>query len=243
MKKLTVSEIASISGVSVRTLHYYDEIGLLPPQEINESGYRFYGEPELMRLQQILFFRELGFRLIEIKNILAKPDYDKTAAIKKQQELLQLKRQHIDSLLKLIDETIGGIVMSKLEITIKDIEQYKETYADEVKSRWGNTTAYKEFKDKNVEKTEELAAAKKAEEIFSAFAQIRDTPADSPSAQELVAAWQDHITINYYNCTKEVLSCLGEMYVEDERFLENIDRHGKGTAEYIREAIRKYCSI
>ena len=134
--------------------------------------------------------------------------------------------------------------MSKQKTTQEDIEAVKKKYAAEVRERWGNTDAYAESEKKSQNQTldEQAKAADEAREIFDAFAEIINTPPEGDQAQGLVAAWQAHITKNYYACTKEILTCLGEMYTADERFTENIDQSGEGTAAFMSQAIKIYCS-
>lgn len=242
---MKISEVAKMSGVTVRTLHYYDEIGLLKPSETTEAGYRMYSIEDLERLQQILFFRELDFPLNEIKKIMINPNYDKIEALNKHKELLIEKRKRIDGLITLIDKTIkGDNNMSFKEFDNSKIEENKRKYAEEVKKRWGNTDAYKEYEkktgsyDKNSWNTinEEMA------EILKEFADNIDKDVNSDIVQSLVEKWRGYITLNFYNCTKEILSCLGLMYTGDERFKENIDKYGEGTAEFMAKAIEIYCS-
>ena len=242
---MKISEVAKLSGVTVRTLHYYDEIGLLKPSKTTEAGYRMYSIEDLEKLQQILFFRELDFPLNEIKEIMINPKYDKIEALNKHKELLIEKRKRIDGLVTLIDKTIkGDNNMSFKEFDNSKIEENKRKYAEEVKKRWGNTDAYKEYEkktgsyDKNSWNTinEEMA------EILKEFADNRDKDVNSDIVQSLVEKWRGYITLNFYNCTKEILSCLGLMYTGDERFKENIDKYGEGTAEFMAKAIEIYCA-
>lgn len=242
---MKISEVAKLSGVTVRTLHYYDEIGLLKPSKTTEAGYRMYSIEDLEKLQQILFFRELDFPLNEIKEIMINPKYDKIEALNKHKELLIEKRKRIDGLITLIDKTIkGDNNMSFKEFDNSKIEENKRKYAEEVKKRWGNTDAYKEYEkktgsyDKNSWNTinEEMA------EILKEFADNRDKDVNSDIVQSLVEKWRGYITLNFYNCTKEILSCLGLMYTGDERFKENIDKYGEGTAEFMAKAIEIYCA-
>ena len=242
---MKISEVAKLSGITVRTLHYYDEIELLKPSETTEAGYRIYSSEDLERLQQILFFRELDFQLNEIKEIMLNPNYDKNEALNKHKEFLIEKRKRIDGLITLIDKTIkGDNNMSFKEFDNSKIEENKRKYAEEVKKRWGNTDAYKEYEkkttsyDKNSWNTinEEMA------KILKEFADNRNEDPSSNVVQGLVEKWRLYITSNFYNCTKEILSCLGLMYTGDERFKENIDKYGEGTAEFMSKAIEIYCS-
>ena len=242
---MKISEVAKLSGVTVRTLHYYDEIGLLKPSDTTEAGYRVYSNKDLETLQQILFFRELDFPLNEIKEIMINPNYNKNEALNKHKELLIEKRKRIDGLIALINKTIkGDNIMSFKEFDMTEIEATKRKYAKEVKERYGKTDAYKEYevKTKNYDKDKWNGINSEANEIFKAFADNKDKAPESEEVQELVKRWQNHITKNYYNCTKEILASLGIMYVNDERFKENIDKSGEGTAEFMSRAIEVYCN-
>lgn len=242
---MRISEVAKLTGITVRTLHYYDEIGLLKPSEITEAGYRLYSREDLEILQQILFFRELDFPLSQIKEIMNNPNYDKEEALKKQKELLIHQRQRIEGLIKLIEKRIeGDNNMSFKEFDMNEIEENKKKYAKEVKERWGTSKAYEESEKKtssyNKEKWGDIN--QETSEIFKGFAELRNSDPGSEEVQELVRRWQKYITDNFYTCTNEILSGLGLMYVEDERFKENLDKNGEGTAKLMAEAIKIYCS-
>ena len=242
---MRISEVAKLTGITVRTLHYYDEIGLLKPSEITEAGYRLYSREDLEILQQILFFRELDFPLSQIKEIMNNPNYDKEEALKKQKELLIQQRQRIEGLIKLIEKRIeGDNNMSFKEFDMNEIEENKKKYAKEVKERWGTSKAYEESEKKtssyNKEKWGDIN--QETSEIFKGFAELRNSDPGSEEVQELVRRSQKYITDNFYTCTNEILSGLGLMYVEDERFKENLDKNGEGTAKLMAEAIKIYCS-
>ena len=242
---MKISEVAKLSGITVRTLHYYDEIGLLKPNKITEAGYRVYSNEDLETLQQILFFRELDFQLNEIKEIMMNPNYDKNKALNKHKELLIEKRERLDGLINLIDKTIkGDNNMIFKEFDNSKIEENKNKYAEEVKNRWGNTDAYKEYekKTKSYDKNAWNTINEDMAKILKEFADNRNEDPNSDIAQELVEKWRMYITSNFYNCTKEILSGLGLMYTSDERFKNNIDQYGEGTAEFMAKAIELYCS-
>ena len=244
---LSISETAKLTGVSVRTLHYYDEIGLLKPVSVDEhSGYRFYDERSLERLQTILFYRVLDFSLKEIIRIISNPDFNKQEALSKQKELLKLKREHIKHLIDAIDNTLRGEnTMSFNAFDNSEFETQKEKYVAEAKEKWGNTDAYKESVKKTScysnEKWAEVNAAMNV--IICEFTDCMNNGnlPESKSAQTIVRKWQDYITENYYTCTNEILEGLGTMYVGDERFKANIDKCGDGTAEFMSNAIEYYC--
>ena len=242
---MRISEVAKLTGITVRTLHYYDEVGLLKPSEITEAGYRLYSREDLEILQQMLFFRELDFPLSQIKEIMNNPNYDKEEALKKQKELLIQQRQRIEGLIKLIEKRIEGDTnMTFKEFDMNEIEENKKKYAKEVKERWGTSKAYEESEKKtssyNKEKWGDIN--QETSEIFKGFAELRNSDPGSEEVQELVRRWQKYITDNFYTCTNEILSGLGLMYVEDERFKENLDKNGEGTAKLMAEAIKIYCS-
>lgn len=242
---MKINEVAKLTGITIRTLHYYDEIGLLKPSQITEAGYRLYDENNLSELQQILFFKELNFPLNEIKEIMTNSEYDKTEALKKHKELLLKKRERIDKLITLVDNTIKGEgKMSFKEFDMTEIESAKKKYAKEVKERWGSYDAYieSEKKTSNYGKEQWQEINNEGKEILKAFADNMDKTPDSKEVQELVKEWQCFITERFYNCTNEILQCLGLMYVGDERFKENIDSNGEGTAEFISKAIEIYCT-
>ncbi len=240
--KMRIKEFAEFTGVSVRTLHYYDEIGLLTPAFVDRStGYRFYDEQSLLRMQEILFYHELDFSLKSIGEILSSPNYDKTAALKEQKHLLTLKKERLERLISAID----GAVKGENVMTAFDNSEF-EKYRVEVQEKWGKTDAYKEHAErtKNYSKQKWNDLAEGMDHIMAEFAVCMkngETP-DSAGAQNLVKTLQNHITENYYLCTNEILAGLGQMYVADERFKSNIDKHADGTAAFICEAIEVYCS-
>lgn len=234
----TVKEVSKITGVSVRTLHHYDAIGLLKPTKVSEAGYRMYDDTALSRLQNILLFRELQFPLKEIKAILDSPGFDPSEAIAKQIGLLELQYKHIGELLAFAREIRDkGVTIMDFDVFDKsEIEKYK----DEVIAKWGNTKAYQEYKQKEIAGNEDSSskAAKELMAIFSEIGELKHLTPDSDEVQKKISALQEFITDNYYVCTDEILSGLGEMYVCDERFKKNIDRAGgDGTAEFVRQAI------
>lgn len=238
--KMQIREFAQFTGVSVRTLHYYDEIGLLPPAMVDKStGYRYYDEQTLLRMQEILFYRELDFSLKRIADILSSPHYDRTQALKDQKVLLTLKKERLENLISAIDGAMKGEnVMNSFDN--RKLEQYKA----EAQEKWGRTDAYQEHaeKTKGYSKDKWNALAAGMDAIMAEFALSMKTSApDSPEAQSLVRKLQEHITENYYRCTKEILFGLGQMYVADDRFRSNIDKHGDGTAAFIRDAVTAYC--
>lgn len=241
---MKINEVSRLTGVTVRTLHYYDEIGLLKPSEVTSAGYRLYHNEALETLQQILFFRELEFSLEDIKNIMSDPHYDRTDALAKQRELLIRKRTRLDGLINLVDNTLKGEDdMSFKQFDMAEMEAAKKNYADEVKARWGDTAAYAESEEKTsgYDDAQWNILSGEGQAILREFGECRNLQPDSKEAQALVKKWQNYITAYFYHCTNEILSCLGLMYVGDERFAQNIDKNGDGTAAFMAAAIEIYC--
>ena len=244
--KMQINEFAKLTGVSVRTLHYYDEIELLKPAFVDgQNGYRFYDENSLERMQEILFYRELDFELKSILAILSSPDYDKKKALADQRKLLILKKERLERIINALDDAEKGKV-TMTAFDNGDYETARKQYENEAKKRWGETKAYKEHAEKTAnytkDKWQEVNDGLNA--VFVKFAECMKNSytATSNEAQTLVKELQTYITDNYYTCTSEILAGLGQMYVADERFKNNINEHGDGTAEFASNAIKVYCS-
>jgi len=210
-----------------------------------DAGYRIYDDDALNTLQQILFFRELGFPLLETKEIMHNPCYDRTKALEMQKDLLLRKRKRLDGVLALIERILkGDTEMSFKEFDRTEIAQSMADYSAEARERWGSTDAYAECETKTAGYDAgqwELVSGEGAD-ILKGFAERRGLPPDSSAVQTLVTRWQNYITARFYTCTDEILLALGETYTEDERFAGNIDQHGEGTACFMSEAIRAFCS-
>jgi len=238
---MQIKEFAELTGVSVRTLHYYDETGLLKPAFVDkQTGYRHYDEVSLLRMQEILFYRELDFPLKAIGEMLSAEGHDRQKALSDQKHLLTLKKQRLERLIEAVDSAMKGEpIMNAFDN--REYDQYK----DEAKQRWGETTAYKEYDKKNKGRSKEShhAIFDGMNDILRAFAlrMMDGASPDSDAAQALVKKLQAHITENFYTCTMPILAGLGQMYVADERFKANIDKHAEGTAAFISEAIEIFC--
>ena len=164
---MQIKEFAQQIGVSVRTLHYYDEIGLLKPSEVDsQNGYRFYDEKSLERMQEILFFRELDFSLKTIAQLLSSPDYDKQQALTRQRQLLLAKKERLEQLIDTIDSMEKGEGFMKPN---NEYEALKNQYAEEVRQRWGSTDAYKESQQRN---TDFSQAASLLEAVLEEIAEL-----------------------------------------------------------------------
>ena len=242
--ELKIQEAAKLAGVSIRTLRYYDEIGLLPPGRVTQAGYRLYDDAAMARLQEVLFFRELGFALEDIRTIMTDPGYDRKEALRRHRAMLKKKRAQIDSLIDLVDRTIRGERdLSFTQFDTKEMDKMKSEYAKEARERWGHTAAYAESekKTKGYDGQKWSSVQEGMEALMAEFAAIRGENPAGEAAQALVMRWQAYITENFYTCTDEILKGLGQMYVCDERFKANIDKHGEGTAQFMADAIAAKC--
>ncbi|MEE0914575.1 MAG: MerR family transcriptional regulator [Ruminococcus sp.] len=239
----TVHEVSKLAGVSIRTLQYYDKIGLLHPAKYTESGYRLYDDTALEKLQQILLFRELEFSLKDIKAIMDNPNFDRRKALEQQIALLTLKKEHLKNLIDLARD-IKDIGVNKMDFTAFDTSKIDE-YAAQAKSLWGNTPEYREFEEKSKNRTaqEEQTISTQMMGIFAEFGTMLKLDPSAEKVQSQVKKLQDFITENFYNCSDEILYSLGSMYVSGGDFTENIDMTGgKGTAEFVFKAIKIYCN-
>ncbi len=239
----TVAEVSAITGVSIRTLHHYDAIGLLRPSAVTDAGYRLYDTRALQRLQTILLLRELRFPLKEIAAILNSPGFDPLQALEDQIRLLELQRQHLDDLIahaKQLQKT-GGISMSFSAFD----NSRQARYAAEAKKKWGSTDAWKEYEEKSKGRSEDQtrSAGEGLMDIFTEIGAIRHTAPESAEAQALIEKLRRYITDHYYTCTPQILRGLGQLYIAGDEMTENINRAGgDGTAEFAHRAIEIYCA-
>lgn len=239
---MTVHEVSKISGVSIRALHHYDKIGLLPATEVTNAGYRLYDDTALERLQHILLFKELEFSLKEIKDILDSPSFDRSKALEQQIHLLELRKEHLQNLIDLACG-IKAIGVKKMSFEAFDTRKIDE-YAEQAKASWGKTDAYKEYEQKSAGRTKEQQQTINVQmmEIFTEFGKIKNEKPDSKAAVNLAKKLQDFITEHFYTCTDEILLGLGAMYASGGDFTTNIDKvGGEGTAEFAEKAIQAYC--
>jgi DNA-binding transcriptional MerR regulator len=247
MTEYTVQRLAILAGVSVRTLHYYDEIGLLKPAYTAENGYRFYKEKELLSLQQILFFRELEFPLEKIKEIMLSPGFDSLEALSDQQKLLEVKKKRIEQLLQTITTTIeslkGGVRMTDDTTFSAFNDPTYQAHKDEVEKRWGNTDAYKQSKQRvgKMSKADLERVKAEAEDISRTAAElmVKGFSCDSPEVQKQVERFYKHLH-NFYDPSYEMFKGLGQMYVDDPRFTEVYEKRAKGFAVFMRDAMVFY---
>jgi DNA-binding transcriptional MerR regulator len=239
---MTVKQVSELTGVSIRTLRYYDEIGLLPPASHTEGGYRLYDDTALERLQQILLFRELEFPLKDIVRIVSSPDFDRKKALEQQIELLELKKQHLEDLISFA-RGIKLLGVRAVNFSAFDTSKLDE-YAKRAKEQWGNTPEYKELKEKESKRTpeEEQQLMERFMSLFAEFSELKSGSPESAEAQAMVKKLQSFITEHFYNCTDKILAGLGKMYAGGGEISENIDKvGGKGTADFAAAAIEVYC--
>lgn len=242
----TVGQVAKLARVTVRTLHHYDDIGLLRPSERSDAGYRLYTLEDLERLQVILFYRELGFELDEIRTLLDDPAFDRAEALREQRDLIAEQAVRLEALLALIDKTIaadqGGIAMTKEEMFEVFGDFDPSEYEDEVKERWGDTEAYRESAKRTARYKKEDWQRMKDEgaEIMERMIALFDSGAATDSDEAMDVAEESRLQIDkwFYPCSRQMHAALGEMYVADPRFKQNYDQHREGLAEWFRDAIR-----
>lgn len=239
-----VKEVSELSGVSIRTLHYYDEIGLLKPGTVSESGYRLYTEGDLDKLQHILFYRELGFPLMKIKEMMQSADFDRRAALEQQRNMLYAKREQLDKLIETIELTIrqmkGEIEMTH-EQKFRGFDFSRNPYEDEARKRWGDQAVDEaNQKIQRLSENERQALGDQMNDIYQKLAALRHGAPDSPEAQAAIKEWYDLLNEHFGNYPPEMFKNLGQMYVADERFTANIDRFGEGLAAFMRDAMAVY---
>ena len=238
---MTVNEVSKLAGVSIRTLQYYDSIGLLKPAKYTESGYRLYDDTAMERLQQILLFRELEFPLKEIKEIVTRPDFDKKKALEQQIELLTMKKEHLENLIKFARgiQNGGNYIM---DFTAFDTSKLDE-YTRKAKELWGESKAFAEYEVKASSRTkdDEKKLWSGLMQLFEKCGRIKELDPKSTEAQTMVKELQNYISHNFYECTNEILAGLGKMYAAGGEFTTNIDRAGgNGTAKFVSHAIEEY---
>jgi DNA-binding transcriptional MerR regulator len=245
VNEYTVGAVARLSHVSVRTLHHYDEVGLLPPSGRSEAGYRLYSDDDLARLARILFYRELEFGLEEIARILADPDAGADDHLRRQHRLLRERQAHIQALLRAIETEMEA---RKMGMSLTPEEQFEVfgtdklgEYEEEARRRWGDTQAFKESQRRAAAYTKEdwIAMKREGGENVAAFRALmeRREPADGAAAMQLAEEHREHISRWFYACDHAMHRGLAEMYVADPRFTATYDDVAPGLARYVRDAI------
>ncbi|GED85628.1 MerR family transcriptional regulator [Streptomyces sp. NPDC091412] len=241
----SVGQVAGFAGVTVRTLHHYDDIGLLVPGERSHAGHRRYGDADLDRLQQILFYRELGFPLEEVAALLDDPEADPGAHLRRRHELLTAR---IEKLRKMAAAVEKAMEARRMGIDLTPEERFEvfgdhdpEQYADEVRQRWGDTEAYRQSQRRTASYTKEdwKRLTEEQDAIHRRMAALLDagTPAGSEAAMDVAEEHRRFISGSYYDCGHEMHTCLAQMYVADPRFTATYEKIRPGLAAYLREAI------
>ena len=242
----SVGQVADLAGVTIRALHHYDEIGLLSPGGRSAAGYRIYEEPDLERLQQVLFYRELGFALEEIAAIVNDPHTDSVGHLRHQRGLLTRKIERLQKMVAAIDHEMEAREMNIKLTPEEKLEVFgdfvPEEHAEEAEQRWGGTDAYQQSQRRVSNYTKEDWLKIKAEhgEVAATLTAHFESGAapDSEEAMAAAEAHRRHISRWYYDCSPEIHRGLGEMYVSDERFRANYDALAPGLSEFIRDAAR-----
>ncbi|CEA01028.1 HTH-type transcriptional activator mta [Jeotgalicoccus saudimassiliensis] len=237
---MKIKELADLSGVSIRTLHHYDEIGLLTPKTDPGNGYRNYSDEDISKLQQILFFRQLNFKLGRIKEMMDSPDYDTKEALQMQKEIILKEQSRLNDILQLIDKTIknneGGIIMTNEE-KFEGVDFSQNPYEKEARERWEDR-AVDESTNK-IKRMGQKEAEHRFNEIYKELADVRHLLPDSAAAQNCIHEW--YVFLNEVGeYTPEMFKGLGDMYVEDRRFTKNIDKYGEGLAKFMQQAMTVY---
>lgn len=243
-----IKEVSDISGVSIRMLRHYDKTGLLKPDGVLENGYRDYSGENISRLQRIMYLKELDFSIPDMISILDGSEGDIIEALKGQEKLLIEKKERLEKIIGLIRNNIkiekGNGFMKDIDkfkaFDMKEIETHKKKYARETKDRYGGSKAY----DQSIAKTNKYSSkdwkriTEEAEDIYNKFLNAMADGPESPAASKAAKEWQSHISRYYYDCTDDIFIGLADMYVTDERFTMNINKHGDGLARFMCDAMK-----
>jgi DNA-binding transcriptional MerR regulator len=243
---MNVGEVAALAGVTVRTLHHYDRIGLLSPSERTAAGYRRYSADDLDRLHQVLLYRELGFSLEEVATLLDDPAADPGAHLRRQHRLLRERLERTQAMVAAVEKEMEARAMGIPLTPEERFEVFGENdpaqYEAEAEERWGETEAYEESQRRTRGYTQEdwLRIKAEGEDVESRFAAaLRSGLApDSPEAMDVAEAHRQQISRNFYDCPPQMHAGLGEMYVEDERFAAHYEQVAPGLAQYVSAAVQ-----
>ena len=240
----TVKQLSKLAGVTPRTLHHYDEIGLLKPSRVGENGYRYYGEESLLRLQQILFYRELGIPLEDIKKLMGRRDFDVVGALYGHKEALQNQVTRLNRLIHTVDNTInhlkGNIIMSEKGFFEGFSEEQQEQYAAEAEKLYDPETvreSNRKWKTYSAAKKESILAEGNA--IYVDMIAAMPKGAASPEAQAIVERWRKHMDY-FWTPNLDQLLALANGYNDDPRFKASFDKMHPHLAEFMREAVKVY---
>lgn len=237
----TVKEVSRLTGVSIRTLHHYDAIGLLRPTRVTEAGYRLYDDAALEKLHRILVFRELGLSLQAIADILNAPDAERNQTLEQQ---IQQMQSQIDRLQNRITLARGIRMIGVKNMDFAGFDPKKmDEYSAQAQALYGKTDAYKEFqqKSKNRTRAQEADLGAQVMDFFAELGKMRPCAPDSPEAQAWAKQLQDFFTAHFYTCTPQILSSLAESYAGGGSMTENIDKvGGSGTGAFAKEVLDYY---
>jgi DNA-binding transcriptional MerR regulator len=241
----TVARLAEMAGITVRTLHHYDELGLLRPTARTAAGYRLYGEHDLLRLQQILFFRELDFPLEQIKTIVDDPGFDQVHALQKHREMLQLERERLSRLLSTIDKTIASLTEENMGITDEELwegfsQEQIERYRRESREAYGaEVVEESERRARGMSKAQWQSVKDEGDAVTRGLAALADRPVDDPDVQALIARHYKWVS-TFWTPNAEAYQGLGQLYTENPEFRANYDKYRTGLADFMREAMTYY---
>jgi DNA-binding transcriptional MerR regulator len=233
----TVGEMSKLTGVTVRALHHYDEIGLVRPSSRTAAGYRLYGDADVRRLHDVLVFRELGIPLDDIAAVIA-DDQTRADALVKHRAALVEKRARLDAMIAAVDRMTKGTPMEPDDVkSIFDGFDHAQ-YEEEADQRWGSTDAFRESKRRTQRygKAEWEEIKRDGDSIYRKLVALMGTPVTDPAVQAAVEEHRAHITRWFYPCSREIHRGLGEMYIADPRFTANLDGYGPGFAQFLRDA-------
>lgn len=242
---MKVKEVAELTGVSVRTLHHYDQIGLLSPDETTDAGYRKYSAKNIDMLQQILFFKALGFSLAKIKNIIHDKHFNRLDALKLQKNMLLEKREHVNQIITMIEQTIQheqGVIHMSQKDKFTGFTFGENKYEAEARERWGNDVIDTTKQTINsMSKDDKRANDAKMNDIFRSLANLMEHSPHNEAVQTLIQTWHQFLNdTTGHQYSLDAFQGLGQMYVTDERFTKNIDQFGDGLAQFMCEAIGVY---
>lgn len=241
---LTVKQLSSLSGVTARTLHYYDEIGLLRPTRVGENGYRYYDQTAQLRLQQILFYRELAVPLADIRQLMESDDYDLMAALQGHQQALRQQASHLQQLLATVEQTIlhlqGKQSMTSQQIFAGLNHPQQQAYAAEAEQRYDAATVRKANQQwKDYSKAQQDAIMAEGNTIYTDMVAAMPQGAASPAVQAIVERWRQHMAY-FWVPQPAQLEGLAATYSQDARFKANFDQLHPQLAEFMLEAVQHY---
>jgi DNA-binding transcriptional MerR regulator len=240
----TVKQLSKLAGVSVRTLHFYDEIGLLRPGRVGANGYRYYGDAALLRLQQILFYKELGLSLDEIAGVLDQPEFDVARALEAHRRALQARLGRLQRLIITVDRTIaylkGDDAMNANELFAGFSDEQQARYEKEAEARWGESVRESSRKWKAYSPARKAEIIAQGQAITQDLIDQLDQPPASPAVQANIARWHQHLRY-FFEPSAEVLRGLGNLYNDDPQFNATYQKLDPRLAPFMRSAIEVYC--